>query len=265
MTYLSRLSTLSEGKIIQVKFKLASVQISNSQHPEQTLEKVLGMLKKAEENSLVLLPEMFFCGFDYERLEENASLSEEVIGVLKEVSKEKGILLCGTIPEKREEGIKNTAILIDEGRVIGKRSKVRLFSPFEEDRHFLPGKDNPVFETRFGRVGLLICFELRFTDMVLDLKKKGIDILLVPAQWGYARRKHLRVLSQARAIELQSYVVVSDTWGEFRGTRFAGQSGIYSPWGEVLAFSETGDVYLEAHADLSYVKEVRKAVPVGID
>ncbi len=247
-----------------MRFNLATVQLSLTENVELNYEKLARTLEELKENSLVLLPEMFFCGFDYERLEEFALLSGYIIEKLKLTSKEKNLLICGTVPEKTDEGIRNTAVLIDKGKVIGKRSKIKLFQPFEENKHFIPGEENPVFETRFGRVGILICFELRFTDMVLDLKKQGIDILLVPAQWGYARREHLRVLSQARAIELQSYVVVSDTWGEFKGTKFAGQSGIYSPWGEVLEFSETGDIYLEAEADLSYVKKVRESIPVEI-
>ncbi|EDP75025.1 carbon-nitrogen hydrolase family protein [Hydrogenivirga sp. 128-5-R1-1] len=247
-----------------MRFNLATIQLSLTDHVELNYNKLARFLDELEEGSLVLLPEMFFCGFDYDRLEEFALLSEYIIEKLKLTSRQKNLLICGTVPEHTEEGIKNTAFLIEDGKVIGRRSKVKLFYPFEEDRYFVPGEENPVFKTKFGRVGILICFELRFTDMVLDLKKKGIDILLVPAQWGYARREHLRVLSQARAIELQSYVVVSDTWGEFKGTKFAGQSGIYSPWGEVLEFSETGDIYLEAEADLSYVEEVRSAIPVDI-
>ena len=247
-----------------MRFNLATIQLSLTDNVELNYDKLARFLDELEEGSFVLLPEMFFCGFDYDRLEEFALLSKYIVEKLKLTSRQKNLLICGTVPEPTEEGIKNTAFLIEDGKVIGRRSKVKLFSPFEEDRHFVPGEENPVFETRFGRVGILICFELRFTDMVLDLKKKGIDILLVPAQWGYARREHLRVLSQARAIELQSYVVVSDTWGEFKGMKFAGQSGIYSPWGEVLEFSEMGDIYLEAEADLSYVEEVRSAIPVNI-
>jgi predicted amidohydrolase len=248
-----------------MRFNLATIQLSLTDNVELNYEKLARILDELEKGSLVLLPEMFFCGFDYARMEEFALLSSYIVEKLRLASKEKELMICGTVPEKSEEGIKNTAILIDRGEVLGKRSKIKLFPPFEEDKHFVPGRENTVFDTRFGRVGILICFELRFTDMVLELKRKNIDILLVPAQWGYARKEHLRILSQARAIELQSYVVVSNTWGEFKGVKFAGQSGIYSPWGEVLEFSETGDIYLEAEADLSYLSKVRETIPINIE
>ena len=245
-----------------MKFRLATVQLSLEENPKLNIEKVLRLTEGLSANTLLLLPEMFFCGFDYDRMEEFAGMSEEVLGILKELSKSRSLLIGGTLPKKVNKGFQNVAFLIEDGRLLGERAKVKLFSPFEEDKYFAAGEGNPVFETRFGKVGILVCFELRFTEMVLELRRKGIDILLVPAQWGYARREHLRVLSRARAIELQSYVVVSDTWGEFKGTRFAGQSGIYSPWGEVLAFSEKGDTLLVAEADLERLREVRKAIPL---
>ncbi len=248
-----------------MRFVLGCVQLSLEENPELNYAKLVALINRASDGSLILLPEMFFCGFDYEKLEEASCLSDYVIERLKVISKEKELMLCGTAPKKTERGIKNTAFLIDRGKLVGQRSKIKLFSPFGEDKYFLAGKENPVFETRFGRIGILICFELRFTDMVLSLKKKGIDILLVPAQWGYSRREHLKILSRARAIELQCYVAVADTWKEFKGIRFAGMSAIYSPWGEVLAFSEEGDTLLEAFCDLKRVEEVRQTLPVELD
>ncbi len=247
-----------------MRFTLTTLQVSLDEDVEKNTDKIFGYISRARDNSLVLLPEMFFCGFDYDRLEEFADLTEEVIKELKSISAEKGLLLCGTAPEKTKEGIKNTAYLIQDGEVIGKKSKIKLFPIFDENKHFTAGAENPVFETKFGKVGVLICFEIRFTDLILDLKRKGAEIVLAPAQWGYARRMHLRVLSQARAIELQSYLVVSNTWGELGGTKFAGNSGIYSPWGEVLTFSETGDTLLEAEVDIDYVRKVRESIPVNI-
>ncbi len=248
-----------------MKFLVATAQFSLTKSWEKNLEKAIGYLKEVEEGSLVLLPEMFFCGYEYERLEEFSEISEEVLERLKEVSSERKLLVCGTLPERTAEGIRNTAYLIQDGNVIGKRSKMKLFPIFDEDKHLVPGKENPVFETKFGKVGILICFELRFTDLILDLKRKGTQVVLVPAQWGYARKEHLDILSRARAIELQSYLLVSNIWGQHLETVYAGSSGIYSPWGEVLAFSEKGDTLLKAEADLDYVEEIRRRIPVSIE
>ena len=247
-----------------MKFPLSVLQISLREDPEENLSRVLSACERSPEGGVLLLPEMFFWNFDLEKLDTFARMTPAVLEELSRLSERKNLLLCGTLPEKTEEGVRNTAYLIDRGRLIGRRSKIKLFPLFGEDRFFVAGRENPVFETRFGRIGVLICFELRFTNLVLDLRRKRIDILLVPAQWGSARRTHLEVLSRARAVELQSYLLISNIWGKLRGTEFAGRSAVYSPWGEILCFAERGDTLLTAEADLSYVGEVRRTVPVDL-
>ncbi len=243
--------------------KLYSIQIKLAS-PEENLRKVLNFLEKTEKNSLVLLPEMWYSGFDYENLHKHAENTRRVISILKKISLRKRLLIVGTYPYLLGGRIYNMALLIEDGRITGKRGKIRLFPIFDEDKHFTPWRENRVFKTKFGKVGILICFEIRFTDLILELQKERPDIVLVPAQWGWARREHLSTLSRARAVEMQSYLLLSNTWGEHLGTRFAGRSAIYSPWGEILSYSETGDTLLEAEYDLAYVERVRKAVPVKI-
>ncbi len=247
-----------------MRINFASIQLNLTDNVEINYIKTKNLIERVRNNSVILLPEMFFCGFNYDRLEEFSALSEYMVEGLRVLSEEKKSLICGTVPQRGEEGYRNTAVLLLDGEIVGMRAKKRLFSPFDEDKYFVPGEEDFIFETRFGRVGVLICFELRFTDMVLELKRRKVDILLVPAQWGYARREHLRILSRARAIELQSYVVVADTWGDIYGQKFAGCSGIYSPWGEVLSFSEQGDVLLQAEGETEILEKVRKTIPVHL-
>lgn len=241
-------------KLYSLQFRLTT--------PQENLKRVLNYLRGIERNSLVLLPEMWFSGFDYENLKVHARETQRILKILKDISLEKNAVICGTLPEESEEGIFNTAFLIEDGEIVGKRSKIKLFPLFDEDKYFARGKENRVFETKFGKVGILICFELRFTELIMDFWKNRPDIILVPAQWGYARRKHFEILCRARAVELQSYLVASNTWGEYLGTRYAGHSGIYSPWGEVLAFSEKGDTLLSAEYDRNYLQEIRRTLPM---
>ena len=238
--------------------KLYAVQIK-PENPEKNLRKILGFLERVEHGSLVLLPELWYSGFEVRKYLKD---TPKVIKILRNISLRKKLLISGTFAEEIKGKIYNVAYLIYRGRVLGKRGKIKLFPLFGEKETFTPWKENRVFDTPFGRVGILICFELRFTELVFELKKQKPHIILVPAQWGYARREHLKVLSRARAIELQSYLVLADTWGEGNGTRFAGHSAIYSPWGEVLAFSEKGDTLLAAQYTPDYVEEVRKKIPL---
>ncbi|HIP43377.1 MAG TPA: carbon-nitrogen hydrolase family protein [Aquifex aeolicus] len=243
-------------KLYSVQFKL--------ENPKTNIEKVKNFLEKVENSSLVLLPEMWYSGFDYDNLTLFADLTPNILKELMKISREKSLVICGTLPERTSKGIMNVAFLIEDGKLLGKRGKIKLFSLFDEDKYFIPDDKNEVFETKFGKVGILICFEIRFTDLILELQKNKPDIVLVPAQWGFKRKDHFMALTKSRAIELQAYLVASNTWGEYLGTRFAGYSSIYSPWGETLAFSEKGDVILSAEYDKDYLMEVRKTLPIKI-
>jgi len=220
------------------------------------------MLKNIEERSIVLLPEMWFCGYDYDNIKHYTEISHYVVEMISKISFKKKSIISFTVPFKEEDKIFNRAFIIEEGKVIGYRDKIKLFPLIREDEHLYPGDKNKVFITGAGRIGILICFELRFTELVKELKNSKVDILLVPAQWGKARKEHLFILARARAMELQCYVAVANTWGNHMGEEFAGNSGIYSPAGEVLSFSEKGDTLLEATFSKRDIEKARKYLPL---
>ena len=127
---------------------------------QENKKKVLELLSPLED-SLVVLPEMFPCGFDYDNLKNHAKESQRLLEGLRELSKEKRLTLIGTYPEEREGKLFNTAFVLSDGSLVGKRDKIKLFPIYREGEHFSPGQENPVFETRHGKVGVLVCFELR--------------------------------------------------------------------------------------------------------
>ncbi len=247
-----------------VEFWISVLQLSLERNMENNLRKTLNLSRLVPKGGILLLPEMFIWNFEEEEIERLSSMTPQVLDALGDLSRKRDLIICGTLPEKTEEGIRNTAYLIDRGYLIGKRSKIKLFPLFGEDKHFIPGEENPVFNTRFGRIGILICFELRFTDLVMDLKKKEAELILVPAQWGLDRKPHLETLAKARAVELQSFLAVSNIWGTLKETEFAGSSGIYSPWGEILGFSDKGDAIITSRIRLGDVEDVRRRIPVNI-
>ncbi len=226
----------------------------------ENLRRVLEMLSHVKEGSLVALPEMWQCGFDYQNMERHAQATEEVLQEVIRVSKARDLTIIGTYPTKTEGGIHNSAVVVNRGRIIGKRHKIKLFPLYEEPRHFLPGFENPVFETSLAKVGILICFELRFPELSWALREA--DILVVPSMWGEKRKLHLRSLSRARAIENQCFLMLSNAWGDVGGEEYAGSSAIYGPWGHMLAFSERGDSILQVEVDPKEVEKVRRYIPV---
>lgn len=228
---------------------------------DKNIEKVLFYLKLVEKKSLVLLPEMFSCGFDNKNLEKHAKESPGIYKLLKQISKENNLVISGSLPEKNRYGIYNKAFIIDNGEITFKRAKTKLFTPTGEDKFFRAGKNNfDIAETTVGNLGIMICFELRYPNISYTYRKKGVEIILVPAQWGLSRKDHLETLSKARAIETQSFLILSDTTGEIGKVRYAGSSAIYSPWGERLAYIDSEEGIIEANINLNEIYRVRKKI-----
>lgn len=232
--------------------------------PKENLKRVWEIRDRLPKGGLFLLPEMFCCGFDYQNMENLASRAEEFLTFLAELSSHTKGVVVGTLPLKREDGIYNTAAVFDKGKLLAQRGKIKLFPLYKEPKHFkaAPSSENRVIETSVGKIGVVICYEVRFNEITNQLRREGVVILLVPAMWGIERRDHFKVLTRARAVETQSFLVAANAWGQSGKTFFGGASAIYSPWGEVLSVSYDGTSLGSAKVDLSQVEKVRKKLPV---
>lgn len=235
---------------------------------ESNMQKIYDILysKKIKPDSLVLLPEMFSCGFDNENLFEHSKKTPKIYRELQKISKEKKLVIAGTIPEKKKNDIYNMGFIIDNGEITAKRPKIKLFTPTNEHKYFKSGKNShiDITESSAGNLGFMICFELRFPNISYHLRKKDVEIILVPAQWGKERVEHLKTLSKARAIETQSYVIVSDTVGKIGEVEYAGHSAIYSPWGEILDIEKNDEGIVWADIDLDEVYKVRNKIKMEL-
>lgn len=182
-------------------------------------------------------------------------------------------LLLGSILIARGEGERptNTSLLFDlEGRVVARYDKIHLFrvdigpgASFDETRHISAG-DTPVVAGIAGiRVGMTICYDLRFPGLFQALRHAGADIIAVPSAFTVPTgRDHWEVLLRARAIETQCYVVAAAQWGYHGGQRTSfGRSCIIDPWGTVLACVADGVGFAVADLDLERMRTIRKALP----
>ncbi|SHK38747.1 nitrilase-related carbon-nitrogen hydrolase [Thermocrinis minervae] len=244
-------------RVYSLQFKVAFGKV------EENLKIAEGFLNQVEEGSLVVLPEMWQCGFDYENMYEHAKATDQIIEKLVEYSGKRKLTIVGTYPVLKDGRLYNSAVIISEGKLLGQRSKIKLFPLYEENNHFSPGDENPVFYTPHGPIGILICFELRFPELALDLRRKGAKILVVPSMWGLRRKEHLRVLTLARALDTQSFLILANAYGKIGEEEYAGCSAIVDPWGRLLAYSDWGDTLLSSFVDLKLVDEVRKGLPLS--
>ena len=237
---------------LQINLKLGDI--------EENLKKIRGYISQLDDNSLFVLPEMFSSGFDNENLKIHSKKTPKIQNELKKLSREKNLTVVGTLPEYTKGKIFNRAFIIDNGELIYKQSKIKLFKPNGEDKYFSAGRRLKVVETSKGRIGILICFELRFPELAYKLRKEDVEIIVVSAQWGKSRKEHFEILSRARAIEEQAFLISSDTVGKIGDLEMAGSSGIYSPWGEIIDFADNEEKLLSGELNIKDVYLVRRAI-----
>lgn len=235
---------------------LVALQTKTSSDYEANLKHLESIIKELPKNSLILAPELCLSGYSYDTLDKAASFSQIAIERLLKCSLEQTIAL--TMTTKKENHYYNTFHLFHEGKIIHTQSKVKLFTLNQEDEYFTAGKEEEIkiFEVNGLKIGVMICFELRFTKLWQQLQ--GADIILLPSMWGILRKKHFEVLSCALGIANQCFVIASNSANK----DCASSSAIISPFGEVLLDDEKE--VLSKNIDLEEIKKMRRYLPVGI-
>ena len=167
-----------------MKGRFAAAQIEVTQNPKDNISKVERIVKEASKQNvdLIVFPEYFV--IHPHLLTEGKKISEkfELIREVQMIAKEYGMFIVGSHPEPEGKDLYNTAFLIsDDGEVIGKHRK--MFLCFNEPDFFKPGKEMKSFNTKFGKIGLLVCFDSfgpQSSDIMKKLKQQEIKSLLVP-------------------------------------------------------------------------------------
>lgn len=213
----------------------------------------------AQGTDLLVLPELWSCGYDYPGLAAHAARTPDVLETLCQTARKNDLIIAGSLPEADAEGIYNTLYVVNsKGEVAGEYRKTHLFSLIGENRHFRAGSRAMVCDTAAGRIGLMLCFDLRFPELCRSLALQDAQIVIVPAQWPAARIHHWDTLLRARAIENQLFVIGANRYGADEDLIFTGHSGMISPAGDVLAFSAGPDTLITAALDLSEIERVRQ-------
>jgi len=214
---------------IQIHIQLADID-ANVASVRQAVARVA-----REGCGLAVLPEMWSTGFAYRELNELAKRTPEMVEEMGRLSEEHNLVLVGSLPEPDGDRVCNTAYIMDRRRLAGKYRKIHLFSLMNEDRAFTGGTSWCVADTSAGRIGVFICYDLRFPELARRLALEGAEILVVPGEWPKPREEHWRSLLKARAIENQLFVVAANCCGVVGKLDFFGSSLIIGPKGEFLA------------------------------
>lgn len=240
--------------------------VSNLASAEQGLREAA-----AQGARLAVLPEMWPTSFLPAVTDALLDASRKAEDAITRLSAELRITVVGGGYEARDGKVFNRALVVDSGRVAGSYRKVHLFTPHAEPKQFAAGDDPLIVDTAAGRIGVLICYDIRFPELVRYLFYKKAEVLAVPAQWPEARAAHWRALLVARAIENQAYVLGCNRTGSEASLKssdplmFSGDSRIVDPSGETLAAGAGEPGPVVAPIELRKVRTMRRALPITRD
>jgi predicted amidohydrolase len=226
----------------------------------ETAERMMSELADAG-CRLAVLPEMWSCSFPYPVLGDMAGKTPDILEKMRGIARNRRMVIVGSLPETDGKSIFNTSYLIDAtGEIAGTYRKVHLFSHYYEHRHFAAGTSAKVFSTSVGRIGMLICYDLRFPEIARRLALDGAEIICVSAQWPTARIENWSVLLRARANENQLFVVGCNGCGVEGKITWGGSSAIVSPLGRVIAHAGPGEQVVSGAIEEREMTEFRKTI-----
>ena len=259
------------------KIKIAALQMPTVTDKMENVGAVKDYLEKIkdEKPDFVILPEMFCCPYQTPNFpvyaeEEGGTVWQQ----LSAYAKQYGIyLIGGSMPEKDAEGnVYNTSYVFDrEGKQIGKHRKAHLFDidvkggqTFKESDTLTVGDSDTVFDTEFGKMGVMICFDIRFPELSRMMVNDGAKVIFVPAAFNMTTGPaHWELSFRTRALDNQIYMVgCAPARDVSAGYISWGHSIVTDPWGTVLDILDEKEGILLAELDMDYEEQVREELPL---
>ncbi len=257
--------------------RVALVQIASpaDESREARIERIEQLLRRHPGVDLFVLPELWSAGyFSFDRYDELAeTLDGPTVAMGRRVARDLGASIhLGSIIERGADGaLHNTAVLIDEtGRIAQTYRKIHVFGYRSLESELLtPGSSLSVVPGPLGLTAGTTCYDLRFPGLWQELSARGAEAVIVPAAWPAARREHWCLLTQARAVEHQLWVLACNACGS-QGeadapVQLGGFSRVVDPSGRVVAECGDGEEVLVVDLDPGRVAEVRTEFPVIAD
>ncbi len=255
------------------KVRILGIQISPKLEDKQyNLDKAKSFIQEYSwyKPDLIILPEVFNVGIAHDAFQQTSETvpGGETSKLLSSLAvKYKTNIIAGSFIEKiSDEQFGNACVMFDRnGQCISKYHKTHMFSYFGscEGKYITPGEELVVTQTDVGKIGLSICYDLRFPELFRALTFSGAEIIICPAAWPQTRLEHWITLSKARAIENQVYFIPINQAGVIDNGRLnAGNSMVINPWGEIVASMGMEEGILKTEIDLDEVHRIRESFPV---
>ncbi|MCL2116601.1 MAG: carbon-nitrogen hydrolase family protein [Methanobrevibacter sp.] len=283
------------------KIKVALCQMNVVDNKEKNIKRAVAMITKAAKKGvdLAILPEMFNCPYENEKFLEYSEIRENsyTLKSISSIAKEKNIhVLAGSIPEKvitsentpnlptnsktiakdnenkAQENIYNTSFLFDDnGKILGFHRKMHLFDIdikdkvyFKESDTLKAGNEVTVIDTKFGKIGMAICYDIRFPELSRLMALKGAKLLIFPGAFNLTTGPvHWKLLFKARALDNQVFTIgVSPALDKDFSYNAYGHSIVCNPWGEAIAEAKYNEELIVTEIDLKEIAKIREELPM---
>ncbi|HHY00240.1 MAG TPA: carbon-nitrogen hydrolase family protein [Methanothermobacter sp.] len=257
-------------------FNLALCQMQVVFEKKKNITNALKMIKEASPHSdLVILPEMWNCPYQtdlFPLYAEEKENSPTLNAISKAAKREKTNILAGSIPEKDNGKIYNSSFFFNsEGEIIGSHRKIHLFDidvpgavNFKESQTLTAGNQVTVVDTELGKIGICICYDVRFPELFRLMALEGARLIIVPGAFNMATGPvHWKSLIKIRAIDNQVYVAAVSPARNDKSSYVAyGHSMVADPWGKVENEAGSGEEIIYVTIDDSFTRKVRDELPL---
>jgi predicted amidohydrolase len=258
------------------KFNVALLQVKVHNDKKRNIEKAVKLIEKVsnEGADIAIFPEMFCCPYDNSFFKEYGEVEGGLAyKALSLAAKENSIYIVGgTIPELDGDLVYNTSYAFNRnGEQIGKHRKMHLFDidveggqSFKESDVLSAGSNVTVFDTEFCKIGLAICYDIRFPELSRLMVDRGADVVVVPGAFNMTTGPaHWDLHFRARAVDNQVYTIGVAPARDYDSSYHSyGNSIVASPWGTIINKLDEKEGYLIQEIDLNYLKKVRKELPL---
>lgn len=262
--------------------KIALCQMNVIDDKDANIKKAISMIEtsKKKEAELIILPEMFNCPYQNDKFIEYSEVEKDsyTLSKIAEIAKKNSVyILAGSIPEKEinkdsEEKIYNTSFLFDRnGNVIAKHRKMHLFDIdvkdkiyFKESDVLTSGNQFTIANTEFGKIGIGICYDIRFPELARIMALEGAKILVYPGAFNLTTGPaHWELLFKSRALDNQLFCVgVAPALNKEASYSSFGHSIITNPWGEIISEANYDEELLIAEINLDEIEKIREEIPL---
>lgn len=259
------------------KIKIALCQMKVVDNKEENLKKATSMIKESikQETDFIVLPEMFNCPYSNGKFIEycEEEKTSRTISKISQLAYENNVyILAGSIPEKENANLYNTSYLFNRnGELIAKHRKMHLFDidvkgkiKFMESDVLTAGDNVTIADTEFGKIGIGICYDIRFPELARLMAQKNALILFYPGAFNMTTGPaHWELLFRSRALDNQVFCVgVAPALNENASYHSFGHSIITNPWGEIVTETDTKEELVITEIDLSEIKKIREELPL---